>query len=51
MALGQWVRHPKFGTGIVVDQEGSGERARVHVKFDIYGNKWLALAYAKLEPV
>jgi DNA helicase II / ATP-dependent DNA helicase PcrA len=51
IALGQWVRHPKFGTGIVVDQEGSGERARVHVKFDIYGNKWLALAYAKLEPV
>lgn len=51
MSLGQWVKHPKFGTGIVVDQEGSGERARVHVKFDIYGNKWLALAYAKLEPV
>ncbi len=51
IALGQWVKHPKFGTGIVVDQEGHGERTRVHVKFDIYGNKWLALAYAKLEPV
>lgn len=47
--LGKRVRHPKFGLGLVIDEEGSGERARVHVKFDVYGSKWLALAYAKLE--
>lgn len=49
--LGQRVQHPKFGEGVVVDYEGSGERARVHVRFDLYGSKWLAIAYAKLEAV
>ncbi len=47
--LGQRVMHPKFGGGTVIDHEGNGERARVHVKFEMYGSKWLALAYAKLE--
>lgn len=49
--IGERVLHPKFGEGTVIDQEGLGERARVHVKFDVYGSKWLALAYAKLETV
>lgn len=49
--LGQRVSHPKFGEGTIVDHEGQGERARVHVHFDRYGSKWLALAYAKLEEV
>lgn len=49
--LGQRVLHTKFGEGTILDQEGRGERARVHVQFDRYGSKWLALAYAKLEPV
>lgn len=48
--LGQRVKHPKFGQGTVIDSEGAGERARVHVHFDACGSKWLALAYAKLEP-
>ncbi len=48
--LGQRVSHPKFGEGTVVDHEGNGERARVHIHFDKCGSKWLALAYAKLEP-
>jgi len=47
--LGQRVLHPKFGEGTVIDHEGMGERSRVHVRFDIHGSKWLALAYAKLE--
>ena len=51
LRLGQRVVHPKFGEGMLLDTEGSGERTRVHVRFDQYGNKWLALAYAKLEPV
>lgn len=49
--LGQRVRHSKFGEGTVIDSEGSGDRARVHVHFDLCGSKWLALAYAKLEAV
>jgi len=51
LRLGQRVVHPKFGEGMLLDYEGSGERARVHVRFNQYGNKWLALAYAKLEPL
>jgi DNA helicase-2/ATP-dependent DNA helicase PcrA len=49
--MGQRVRHPKFGQGTVVDHEGKNDRARVHVRFDVYGSKWLALAYANLEAV
>lgn len=47
--LGQRVRHAKFGVGVVVDYEGSGERARVSVNFAGAGTKWLVLSYAKLE--
>lgn len=49
--LGQRVCHPKFGQGTVIDHEGNGERARIHIHFDSYGSKWLAMAYAKLEAV
>lgn len=49
--LGQRVRHSKFGEGTVIDSEGSGDRARVHVHFDLCGSKWLSLVYAKLEGV
>ncbi|MBQ4827948.1 DNA helicase II [Alteromonas sp. MMG017] len=47
--LGQKVAHRKFGEGIVLNYEGSGEHARVQVNFDEFGTKWLVLAYAKLE--
>lgn len=49
-SLGQRVMHPKFGCGTILDYEGEGEKARVHIHFDMYGSKWLALSYAKLEP-
>jgi len=49
--LGQRVKHPKFGNGTVVDYEGHGDRTRIHVHFDMCGNKWLALSFAKLEAV
>lgn len=48
--LGQRVRHAKFGEGVVLDQDGKGDRARIHVLFDGYGSKWLALSYANLQP-
>ena len=47
-ALGGQVLHQKFGTGTVLNYEGSGPQARVQVNFDDYGTKWLVLSYAKL---
>jgi DNA helicase-2/ATP-dependent DNA helicase PcrA len=47
--LGQRVSHRKFGEGIVLNYEGSGEHARVQVSFDEYGNKWLISSVAKLQ--
>ncbi|KFN50048.1 DNA helicase II [Arenimonas composti] len=49
--LGQRVRHPTFGTGVVMDAEGGGQHARVQVNFERGGAKWLVLAYANLEAV
>ncbi len=54
MAGGQWrigqsVRHAKFGEGVVVNLEGSGNDARIQVNFGPEGVKWLALSLAKLE--
>lgn len=48
-ALGERVKHAKFGEGTVLNYEGSGEHGRVQVHFDDIGSKWLMLAYAKLE--
>ena len=47
-AVGQNVRHEKFGEGVVIDFEGRGLDARVQVRFATQGTKWLALQYAKL---
>jgi len=49
--IGQNVAHAKFGQGVIVNCEGSGADARVQVNFGRNGVKWLALEYAKLEPV
>ena len=46
--VGQQVSHAKFGSGVIVDAEGSGSDARVQVNFGREGVKWLALAVAKL---
>ena len=48
--VGQSVLHPKFGSGVIVQAEGSGSDARVQVNFRDDGLKWLALEYAKLAP-
>ena len=48
---GQSVFHTKFGEGVIVTLEGSGEEARAQVNFGRHGMKWLALAIAKLTPV
>ncbi len=51
LRLGQPVRHPKFGEGVVLSCEGSGAQARVQVNFHQVGTKWLVLAYANLQPI
>ncbi|MBD2794986.1 DNA helicase II [Xenorhabdus sp. 18] len=48
-ALGQRVRHPKFGEGTIVNIEGSGEHCRLQIAFQGEGIKWLVAAYARLE--
>ena len=51
LKLGANVMHPKFGSGVVTDYEGTGAHARVQVNFDDEGSKWLVLAYANLQIV
>ncbi len=51
LRVGQSVFHGKFGEGVIVTLEGSGEDARAQVNFGRHGMKWLALSVAKLTPV
>jgi DNA helicase-2/ATP-dependent DNA helicase PcrA len=50
LAVGQRVRHGKFGEGVITDVEGQGPRTRVQVKFARAGSKWLMLDMAGLTP-
>ena len=50
LRLGQRVRHPRFGEGVVLMYEGQGGHARVQVNFEAAGSKWLVVAYANLVP-
>ena len=48
--MGQSVRHAKFGDGVIVKLEGSGEETRAYINFGTkVGIKCLALNIAKLE--
>ena len=51
MRLGARVRHGKFGEGVVLNIEGQGAHARVHVNFERQGAKWLMLSMARLERI
>ncbi|NBC22879.1 MAG: DNA helicase II [Gammaproteobacteria bacterium] len=51
LRMGQRVHHAKFGEGVVLQSEGSGERARVQINFQDAGAKWLMMGYANLEPL
>ena len=48
---GEMVRHGKFGEGCIVSLEGSDAHRRALVNFAEAGEKWLVLAYAKLEKI
>ncbi|GAB3662212.1 UvrD-helicase domain-containing protein [Ramlibacter alkalitolerans] len=51
LRAGMKVFHAKFGEGTVLTLEGSGQDARAQINFPRHGQKWLALAVAKLTPV
>ena len=47
---GARVRHPTYGAGVVLQQEGSGEDARLTVFFDRAGKKKFVAKFANLTP-
>ena len=49
--LGARVRHGKFGEGVVLNIEGNGPNARVEVRFEHQGTKWLMAQYVSAEPM
>ncbi len=49
--LGARVRHGKFGEGVVLNIEGNGPNARVEVRFEHQGTKWLMAQYVSPEPM
>lgn len=51
LKMGQYVRHQKFGEGVITQFEGQGAQARVQVHFKKAGSKWLVMSYAKLEKI
>ena len=49
LRIGAQVMHAKFGQGVVIGADGSGNDTRVHVNFGAAGMKILLLSVAKLE--
>ena len=50
-SLGQQIMHNVYGEGVILNFEGNGPRARVHVSFEQVGTKILILASANLSPI
>lgn len=46
---GSYVRHGKYGRGLVLRREGSGDQTKLTVSFPGYGQKKLVEKYARLE--
>tara|TARA_B100001094_G_scaffold333048_1_gene408175 strand:+ start:325 stop:2496 length:2172 start_codon:yes stop_codon:yes gene_type:complete len=51
LKVGQRVRHPKFGPGVIIGYEGTNKDMRIHVNFESNGSKWLVQTYARLQPI
>jgi DNA helicase-2/ATP-dependent DNA helicase PcrA len=45
MRIGQRVSHHSFGEGILLQYEGRGEHARIQVRFESVGTKWLIASF------
>jgi DNA helicase-2/ATP-dependent DNA helicase PcrA len=50
LARGRRVRHPRYGYGVILAQEGSGDETRLTVYFDRAGKKKFVARYADLTP-
>ncbi len=51
LRIGDDVEHPAFGTGVIIDISGAGEKAEATINFPGAGTKHLALAWAPLKKV
>jgi len=51
LQIGDAVFHSKFGEGVLLALQGEGEAATAKIKFPRAGEKWLALAVAKLQKI
>lgn len=49
--LGDYVKHPKFGEGQILQRTGSGEDTKFVVSFSEEGEKRLLAAFAKLKKI
>ena len=49
LKVGDDVRHQKFGEGVILDLQGSGDKAEARVRFREAGEKTLLLSWAPLE--
>jgi DNA helicase-2/ATP-dependent DNA helicase PcrA len=51
LGLGDDVRHAQWGEGVIIDIEGSGDKAEATVHFPSVGEKRLLLSWAPLESI
>ena len=49
IGIGQRVKHHQFGEGVVLQYEGRGEHARIQVRFEKVGTKWLIASFVTAE--
>lgn len=50
LSRGRRVRHPRYGYGVILAEEGSGDETRLTVYFDRAGKKRFVARYADLTP-
>jgi hypothetical protein len=48
---GSYVKHAKYGRGLVLRREGAGDSTKLTVSFPGYGQKKLVQKYAGLEKI
>ncbi len=46
--VGDWVRHPEFGDGLILESKGGGESASVLVSFPDNSRRRLMVRFARL---
>ena len=48
LQVGDWVRHPEFGDGLILDARGAGDAASVLVSFPDKSQRRLVIKFARL---